>query len=84
MCYSFMILICASIVNHFTPFPVKKSILFKVFITNEPKVVISGIFYLLIFMMILHETKEIKVWSMKYGHRDTNDESYVWPREPMK
>jgi len=62
----------------------KKSIVFKAFITNEPKVVISRIFYLLIFMMMIHEREEMKVWNMKYGHCANNEESYVWTREPMK
>jgi len=60
-----MILTCASIANHCTPFCGKKSIMFKVFITNELKVVISEILYVLIFMMMIHERDEIKVWNIK-------------------
>ena len=80
----YMILTCTSIANHFTPFIGKKSIVFKAFITNELKVVISRIFYLLIIMMMIYEREEMKVWNIKYGHCAMNKESYVWPREPMK
>jgi len=79
-----MILTRASIANHFTPFLGKKSIVFKVFIYNEIKVMIFGIFYMLMFMMMILESKEIKVWNMKYGHCAMKEESYVCPREPMK
>lgn len=93
MCFAFlhirewklcMILSCTSIANHFTPFIGKKSIVFKAFITNEFKVVISGIFYLLIIMMMIYERKEIKVWNMKYGYCAMNKGSYEWTRDPMK
>jgi len=56
-----MILTCALIANHFTPFFGKKSIVFKVFITNELKFVIFGILYVLIFMMMIHDRDEKKV-----------------------
>jgi len=56
--------------------------MFKVFIANEPKVVLFGIMYMLIFMMMIHERKDM--WNMKYGHCAMNEESYVWPRDPMK
>ena len=79
-----MILTCTLIANHFTPLLGKKSIVFKAFITNKPKVVIFGIFYMLIFMMTIHERKVMKVWNMKYVHCAMKEESYVWPREPMK
>jgi len=71
-----MILTCASIANHFTPFLGKKSIVFKFFITDELKVVISGILYILIFMVMIHKRDKTKVLNIKYGHRVLNNESY--------
>ena len=68
-----MILTCTSIANHFTPFIGKKSIVFKAFITNEFKVMISEIFYFLIIMMMIYEREEMKVWSMIYGHSAMNE-----------
>jgi len=68
----------------FTLFLGKKSIVFKVFISNELKVVISKILYILILMMMIHERKEMEVWNMKYGHRAMNKETCEWPKEPRK
>jgi len=79
-----MILTCVSIANHFTLFHGKKCIMFKVFISNELKVVIYGILYMLIFMMIIHDRKEMEVWNLKYGHCAMNKETCEWPKEPRK
>jgi len=72
-----MILTYASIVNHFTPFLGKKSIVLKFFIFNEVKIVISGILNMLIFMMTIHERIEMKVGNIKYVSCAMNEESYV-------
>ena len=56
----------------------------KAFITNELRVMISIIFYMLMFMMMNLESKEMKEWNMRCGHRAMNEESYVCPREPVK
>ena len=84
VCYLLMILTCASIANYFTPFLEKKSIVLKLFISNELKVVISGILYMLIFMMMMHDREEMKVWNIKYGHRALNKESCQWEKEPRE
>jgi len=56
----------------------------KAFITSELKVVIFGIFYMLIYIMMIHESKEMKVWNMKYDHCAMKEELYARPREQMK
>jgi len=75
-----MILTRASTASDFAPLFGNESIVFKAFITNEPKVVISGIFHMLMFMMMILESKEMKIRNMSYDHRAINEESYVWPR----
>jgi len=57
---------------------------FKVFITNELKVVISEILHVLIFMMMIHDRDEMKVWNIKYGHHALNNKSCEWPKEPRE
>jgi len=79
-----MILTCASIANHFTLFHGKKYIVFKVFISNELKVVIFEILYMLIFMMMIREREEMEVWNLKYGHRAMNNKTCEWPKDPRK
>lgn len=54
-------LTCVVITSHCPPYFEKGSNMFKEFITNEHKVVISGLFYMLMFMLMVLESKEIKV-----------------------
>jgi len=76
-----IILTCASIANYFIPFLGKKSIVLKLFISNELKVVIYGILYMLVFMMMMHDRELMKVWNIKYVHRALNKESSELPKE---